>query len=260
MDDEAKEWWQERIPVVTARGNCKRCGSDNVNEENLLQNYYEECRHFGKPSPDERGEAYYIENYNSHAEYLEEYRSQILEPMISKYPIKAKFDDTVDVLFFAHRHSINDYNKKNKKEYQGRTYSGIPVFPHKFALGSTIELFHHAIHVIGMVLNRCPCDKPINLHVQFGSSATAIGAMMHALIQIQHQTLASGKRCDIYSYFVDYDFDGDKSGMNRGARCHQMPFSPIVLVDQLREENELMQVHIRGLEEKLVQIHKISEV
>ena len=78
MYDEAKEWWQERIPLVTGLGNCKRCDSDDVHSLNTQKNYYDKCKHFGSPSPGKRGEEYYIENYNSHAEYLEEYRLQIL--------------------------------------------------------------------------------------------------------------------------------------------------------------------------------------
>jgi hypothetical protein len=178
---------------------------------------------------------------------LAEYREKILKPMIASYSGKRKTEDgRIQLLLLGHRHSFHELGrskaykngkwltkKELKKEAEmvmkrvireGRHHRSIPVFPTSFDTGATVELFEHAFKALEFAMKEHGSGQPIELHVQLGSSVGPTGALLHALY---HYRIFKDAKVDIFTYFVDNNYDDDWTERGLDAKLHQMPLPPL---------------------------------
>jgi len=227
MDE--KQWWEHRVPVVDFKCSCSECkpNYDGSTDPSGVETFFRKCKKFGElrgPSHFELGE---------HPSYLKNYRKQILEPMLRSYSgIRKTEDGRNQVLLIGHRHSFHDLGRERNKPplkdvqekviREERHHRSIPIFPYWVDPGATIELHEHALEALGLVVNAHGSGQPIELHVQLGSGIAAAGALLHALY---HYSIMIDAKVHIFTYFVDLNYDNEKTKTGHDAKLHQMPLA-----------------------------------
>ena len=231
-----KQWWEHRVPFVDFKCSCSECVYDGGTDPSGVATFILNCRKFGRERQSKRFKS------GEHQPYLAEYREKILKPMIASYSGKRKTEDgRIQLLLIGHRHSFHELDaskvKKNGKRLtkeevkeetevvkkrvirDQRIHRSIPVFPTFFDTGATFELFEHAFKALEFVMKEHGSGQPIELHVQLGSSVGSTGALLHALY---HYRIIKDAKVDIFTYFVDNNYDDDWTETGLDAKLHQM--------------------------------------
>lgn len=227
-----KQWWEHRVPFVDFKCSCPECVYNGSTDLSGVETFTLKCKKFGRLRKSKRW------NLGEHLPYLAEYREKILEPMTASYSARRKAEDgKMQVLLIGHRHSfhelkwegwgLTDEEAKEKTEmakeravHEQRIHRSIPVFPTWFDPGATFELFEHAVKALQFVIKEHGSGQPIELHVQLGSGVAATGALLHALYH--YRIYNKDAKVEIFTYFVDNDYDGDWTDRGLDAKLHQM--------------------------------------
>lgn len=224
MDLQRKEKWEQMIPQVMEAGNCGFCKKEL---DNGYDSFWGNCEHFGKKLGSKNEKYHTISDEGSdsgHQRYLDMYREDMLKPLIDKYPVKLE-QGVGQIMLFAHRHTILEINKKREekdltKVPDERVFAGIPIYPMEFDIGATRELFLHCMQVLALIQHKFG-DEPLDIHVQMGSSQTAVGATTHALYSYI-RLVETPPSWSVYDYNVDYNYNDEFIGTDQGSKFHIM--------------------------------------
>jgi hypothetical protein len=252
MNPQRKEKWEQMIPQVMEAGNCGFCKKEL---DNGYDSFWGNCGHFGKKLRTKNAHYRTISDEGSdsgHKRYLEMYRKDILKPLIDKYPVKLE-QGVGQIMLFAHRHTILEINEKREEEKMTkvpdeRVFAGIPIYPMEFDIGATRELFLHCMEVLALIQHRFG-DEPLDIHVQMGSSQTAVGAITHALYSYFWVFDTPPPSWSVYDYNVDYNYNDEFIGTNQGSKFHIMTTNFITFRDYVAK-NRLISQESAELKEK----------
>ena len=242
MDTQRQEKWEQMIPQVMEAGSCGFCKKEL---DNGYDSFWGNCTHFGKNLGTKKAYYHKISDGgpdSGHERYLEMYRGDILKPLIDKYPVKLE-QGVGQIMLFAHRHTEVEINKELKKKGlpeapEERMFAGIPIYPMEFNIGATRELFLHCMQVLGLIQKKFG-DEPLDIHVQMGSSQTAVGAATHALYTYIREF--ETHLWSVYDYNVDYFYNGESIGTNQGSKFHIMTTNLINFRDYVAKNRRTSQ-------------------